>query len=214
MRRSNPAAMIGVFLVLLGLLLLLETLGLVRGAAELAVAAAFALGGVAFLWGFASQKEWWWAAIPGMALLGIGMLIGYSALAPEGNGGLAAGLFLGSLGVGFIIVYLRLREHWWAIIPGGVLLTIAVVTSVESILGEGAMGGVFFLGLALTFVLVYLAPNPEGRMDWALIPAAVLAVIGTVILASFAQLLGYIWPLALMAGGLLLLLKTMRGASR
>ncbi len=215
MRKPNPVAAVGVFLILLGLLLLLETLGLLRSGAELAVAAAFALGGAAFLWGFVSRCEWWWSAIPGMALLGIGLLIGYTTLAGGDGGELAASLFLGTLGAGFFLVYLRLREHWWAIIPGGVLLTLALTVGLEPAFDKDeATVAVLFLGLALTFVLVYLAPNPEGRMTWAPIPAVILAVIGTLILAGSAQLLGYIWPLALMAGGLLLLLKTMSGGGR
>lgn len=214
MKRSNSAPMIGVFLILLGLLLLLENLGVLRGGAELAVAAAFALGGVAFLWGYFGQSEWWWSAIPGMALIGIGLLIGYTSIVPEDNGGLAAGLFLGSLAVGFLLVYLRTQEQWWALIPAGVLLTLAVITGIESVIDDAAIGGVFFLGLALTFAVVYLAPTPEGRMSWALIPASILAVIGAVVLAGSAGLLSYIWPLALMVAGLALLLRALQRGSR
>lgn len=205
--------MIGVFLILLGLLLLLENLGLLSGGAELAVSVAFALGGLAFLWGFLSQREWWWSALPGMALLGIGLLIGYSTLVDD-EGGLGASLFLGSLAVGFLLVYLRTREQWWALIPGGVLLTIATIVSAEALVGEEALGGVFFLGLALTFLIVYLVPTPEGQMRWALIPAGVLGAMGALILAGSAGMLGYIWPLLLMAVGLLLLLRAVQGANR
>ena len=205
--------MIGVFLILLGLLLLLENLGLLSGGAELAVSVAFALGGLAFLWGFLSQREWWWSALPGMALLGIGLLIGYSTLVDD-EGALGASLFLGSLAVGFLLVYLRTREQWWAIIPGGVLLTIATIVSAEALVGEEALGGVFFLGLALTFLIVYLVPTPEGQMRWALIPAGVLGAMGALILAGSAGMLGYIWPLLLMAVGLLLLLRAVLGANR
>jgi len=212
-RRSSPALMIGVFLILLGVLLLLENVGLLRGGAELAVAAGFALGGVAFLWGYASQREWWWAAIPGMALLGIGLLIGYSTMIDE-EGELGASLFLGSLAVGFLLVYLRTREQWWALIPGGVLLTIAAIVSLEPVFGDDALGGVFFLGLALTFLIVYLVPTPEGQMKWALIPAGVLGVMGALLMAGSVGLLGYIWPLALMAVGAVLLVRALQGSSR
>lgn len=213
MKRLSPALMIGSFLILLGLLMLLQNLGLLRGGADLAVAAAFALGGAFFLWGYVRRAEWWWAAIPGMALLGIGLLIGYSAVAPD-VGGEAGGLFLGSLAVGFLLVYWRTREQWWAIIPAGVLATLAVVASAESVLDENALGGLFFLGLAGTFAVVYLAPTPEGRMKWALIPAGIMAVMGALLLAGSIGVLGYLWPLALMVAGLVLLVRALQGASR
>jgi hypothetical protein len=173
----------------------------------------FLLGGLGFLWAFATDREWWWASIPGMALVGIGLLIGYGALAPEEPGGVAAGLFLGSLGVGFLLVYLRNRQAWWAIIPCGVMITLALVTGLESE-SELGVGGVFFLGLALTFLVVYLVPNPEGRMTWALIPAAVLGIMGFLILAAAVQLIGFLWPLALVVVGAYLLFRALRQSPR
>lgn len=214
MRRVNAAVVVGVFLVLLGLLLLLDNLGLLPGGWALVLAVVFALGGLAFVWGYVTEREWWWAAIPGMALVGIAALIAYTSLVPEAAGGVGAGLFFVSLGLGFLLIYARARENWWAVIPGGVMLTLGVVTGLESAVSGLEMGGVFFLGLALTFVAVYLAPNPEGRMTWALIPAAVLAVMGLLILAAAIRLLGYLWPLALILGGAYLLLRTFRGATR
>ncbi|MGI6207120.1 MAG: hypothetical protein ACOYEW_02805 [Anaerolineae bacterium] len=213
MRRVNSAAIIGIFLVLLGVLLLLESLGALPGGWEVALAAVFLLGGLGFLWAFATDREWWWASIPGMALVGIGLLIGYGALAPEEPGGVAAGLFLGSLGVGFLLVYLRNRQAWWAIIPCGVMITLALVTGLESE-SELGVGGVFFLGLALTFLVVYLVPNPEGRMTWALIPAAVLGIMGFLILAAAVQLIGFLWPLALVVVGAYLLFRALRQSPR
>jgi xanthine/uracil/vitamin C permease (AzgA family) len=212
-RRVNSAAIIGIFLVLLGVLLLLESLGALPGGWEVALAAVFLLGGLGFLWAFATDREWWWASIPGMALVGIGLLIGYGALAPEEPGGVAAGLFLGSLGVGFLLVYLRNRQAWWAIIPCGVMITLALVTGLESE-SELGVGGVFFLGLALTFLVVYLVPNPEGRMTWALIPAAVLGIMGFLILAAAVQLIGFLWPLALVVVGAYLLFRALRQSPR
>ena len=118
--------------------------------------------------------------------------------------------------MGFLLVYLRNRQAWWAIIPCGVMITLALVTGLESE-SELGVGGVFFLGLALTFLVVYLVPNPEGRMTWALIPAAVLGIMGFLILAAAVQLIGFLWPLALVVVGAYLLFRALRqctGSSR
>ncbi len=73
-----------------------------------------------------------------------------------------------------------------------------------------AAGGVFFLGLGLTFVLVGLLPSPQGKMGWAFIPAAVLLVMGIVLIGAFTALTNYVWALALIAIGIWLLLRALR----
>jgi len=90
---------------------------------------------------------------------------------PETLGGV---LFLAAIGLAFWVIYFTKRELWWAVIPGGAMFTLALVAGLESVFEGAEMGGVFFLGLGLTFVLLYFVPTPQGRMKWALIPAAVL----------------------------------------
>ena len=86
----------------------------------------------------------------------------------------------------FWAVYLRGRENWWAIIPGGVLLTLALVTGLSSAVGGMAIPVVLFLGLALTFAVL-----------------AVLSAIGA------EGVLNYVWPAALGTGGLYLILRAL-----
>ena len=84
---------------------------------------------------------------------------------------------------------------------------VAVVAGLGSVDNGSLVGGIFFLGLALTFGLLSFVKTPEGRLKWALIPAAVLLVMGVVITASAAQLFGYIWPAALIMAGIYLLVR-------
>lgn len=72
-------------------------------------------------------------------------------------------------------------------------------------------GGIFFLGLGLTFLLVAIIPTPEGQMRWALIPAVILLVMGLLLTAALTQLINFIWPLALILLGLFLVLRAFRG---
>ncbi len=85
---------------------------------------------------------------------------------------LGGALFLAAIGLSFWVIYALRREFWWAIIPAGTLVDIGRDGGIAEMGGGGRPWGFFFLGLAATFVLVYLLPNPEGRMKWALIRPA------------------------------------------
>ena len=124
---------------------------------------------------------------------------------------LSGGLFLGMIGLSFLVIYLIRRDFWWAVIPGGVLATLAVVALTSSSIDEGtASGGLFFLGLAATFLVVYFLPTPEGRMQWALWPAGILGLIGMVVLAGAGGVASYIFPLFLVGVGGFMIFRAMR----
>ncbi|MEW5826457.1 MAG: hypothetical protein AB1778_06450, partial [Candidatus Bipolaricaulota bacterium] len=106
-------------------------------------------------------------------------------------------------GVGFAVVYLADREQWWALIPAGALLSVGTV----SVLPERERGGVLFLGLAATFAVVALASPKGARQPWAWLPAAVLAVLGALRLGGVRDLVGLLWPAALIAVGVLLIVR-------
>jgi hypothetical protein len=212
MRRVEWRVLIGILLVAVGALLLLQTFGIFRLVWDLVWSILFLAGGAAFLVAFLGREEEWWAAIPGMALLGIGALIGLSII---GLGETIGGaVFLGALSLSFWLVYLRRRENWWAVIPGGVLLTLAAVAGLDQVVPWAETGGLFFIGLALTFGAVYLLPAPQGRMTWALIPAAVLLVVGLVVVLATSSVLQYLWPAVLILIGGYLVLRALRASQR
>ena len=122
--------------------------------------------------------------------------------------GLTGAIFLGLLGVAFLLVYAFHRDNWWAVIPGGVLLTLAGVTLIP---GEGVLaGGLFFLGLAVTFGLVYILPKPSGRLTWALYPAGILFLIGVLVVLGASNLINYVWPLVLLIAGGFVIYRALR----
>jgi hypothetical protein len=207
-KRVQWRVVAGVLLIAAGLLFLLQTFGIVRFVWDVIWTGLFAAGGVCFLWVFLERREQWWAAIPGMVLLGIGAQIGLSILGLDGL--LGGAIFLGALSVAFWLVYLRSRENWWAVIPGGVLLSLAVVAGVDEIAPRAETGGLFFLGLALTFALVYLLPTPGVRMNWALIPAGVLCAIGLIVTIATSSVLSFLWPAALIVVGCFLVYRALR----
>jgi hypothetical protein len=193
-----------------GILFLLDSLG-IMAVGTILWPVLIAIASLAFLSIFVTApRANWWAAIPGFVLLGLTGTIALDQLAPEGAGDWGGALFLGGIALAFWVIYFVNPDHWWAVIPGGVLLTLSLVAGLSSVLEGVEMGGVFFFGLGLTFALLALLPTSEGRLTWAIIPAIVLLVMGALITAAAAQLIDYVWPVALVVGGLYLLYRVFR----
>lgn len=204
MKENRGAVLVGAGLIVVGLLFLLQNFGLLGGLEHLVWVVLFGLGGLIFLSVFALNREQWWAVIPGFTLLGLAGLIGFG----DRLGELGGALFLGAIGLSFWVIYFLRRDFWWAVIPGGVLFTLAAVAGLSNVLPGLVLGGLFFIGMALTFLAIYLLPNPEGRMTWALIPAGILGAMGILLMLSLGGLINYIWALALIVAGAYLLLRT------
>ena len=187
--QRTVVALLGALLLVAGTLLLLQALG-TSVATGLFWGVLFLAGAAVFWYLFTTDQEHWWAAIPGGALLGLGLTVLTGEAGLPGAEIWGGSLFLGSMGAGFAAVYLRDHERWWAIIPAGVLTTLALTSAWDAaVAGERASGALFFAGLALTFVLVAVLPGGPGRR-WAWIPAAALLSV-----------FDYLWPLALITGG-------------
>ena len=78
------------------------------------------------------------------------------------------------------------------------MVSLAVVSVLDELYPSKDTGGIFLIGLGLTFAL--LAILPRLHMTWAYIPAIVLVVIGFIPLAGQFQLVNYIWPVAVDPG--------------
>lgn len=200
MKRIDWRIVLGSILILAGLATLLEKVGLIPPGVDLFWAVLGTIAGIAFLYLlFRDPRSNWWATFPAFAFLGIGA----AALVSEALDG---AVFLGGVGLAFWIIYLLDRQRWWAIIPGGVLLTLAVVAALSDSLGGVDTGGVFFLGLGLTFLLVALLAS----YSWAYIPAAVLILLAVALGLQFGNLLDYFWIGILFLAGLALVLFALR----
>jgi hypothetical protein len=212
MKRIETSIVVGLVLIGAGLLFLLQNLGVLGPVQGLIWALLFAVGGGAFLMAFARVPARWWALIPGSALLSLGVLIGSQEVAPALAGPWGGTLFLGGIGLGFGAIYLAGRERWWALIPGGTLLTLAAVAGLSENFKGADLGWVFFLGLALTFGLIAIVPAPQGRMRWALFPAGVLLLLA---LAGFSGgALEVTWPVVMILGGVYLAYRALRAPQR
>ncbi len=205
MKRIDTSIVLGLLLTGLGVVFLLQTVLGLAFVWNIVWALLFGAAGVGFLLAFLGNRERWWALIPGFALLGIAVLIAFGDFLGEWGGT----LFLGALSLAFWAVYLMRREYWWAVVPGGVLLTLAVIPAISDVLDGLAVAGVLFLGMALTFGLVYFLPSEEGRRSWALIPAAALLVMGLVFGVFGIPGLNSFWPVLLMLGGIYVVARSL-----
>ncbi len=200
MKRIDLRILIGAALVLGGILMLLEQIGILKGASDIFWAILLAFGAAVFLYWFASDRSRWWAAIPGFTLAG---MAGSALLLDRlGWGGLA---FMGGMGLGFWAVYFANHKRWWAIIPGGVLITIGFTSALTEVYNLADTGGVFFVGLGLTFLLVAMLANHK----WAYIPAAVLLLLGFLFGTPFTGVFQFIWIGVLLAAGLVLVVTSL-----
>jgi hypothetical protein len=203
----------GFLLIFAGAIFLLQNFNLIPPSPSLWGTAAV-IGGVFFLVGFLLNREYWWAAFPAFVLLGAALVTFWDLLPlREGTDALKSAAFLGMLGFSFIAVYLRAPRQWWAIIPAGALFSSASVMAFQTMRPDASLvelGGVFFIGLGVTFLLVFILPSGERRRGWALWPAMSLLLVGGLITAAAMDLLGLLWPVALILAGLLVLLRGFR----
>ncbi len=218
-RGTHSSLFFGFVLIVLGAVFLLGNFGyLPHLRATMIVGAAFALGGLAFIFGFITNSRSWGLLIPGFTLLGLGTLIGLDSIAPGAQQLWGGSIFLGSIGLAFLAVLPFQHGQWWPLIPAGSLFTLATVAA----LGTHRLGGdyaaaVFFLGLAATFVLVFFYGEaarltPAGAKAglaptrWAVIPAACLVGLSFISFIGWSRFFNVFWPVALILAGLAILL--------
>ncbi len=126
-------------------------------------------------------------------------------------------LILPGLALIFLLWGLISREIG-LLIPGGILAGIAL--GIYLITGpyvgqiEENQGGVFLLAFSAGWALISLLSllSKQGFQWWPLIPGGIIGLVGLAILRGGAamrllELMGYAWPLILVAVGVYLLLK-------
>ncbi|MGC8827131.1 MAG: hypothetical protein ACP5TV_09030 [Anaerolineae bacterium] len=197
-------------LITVGVLLLLQNLGVIVGAENVFWTLGFFAGGVIFLSIFAfSPRSQWWAVIPGMVLLGLGIMVGFG----ESLGQFGGAVFLIALALSFWLVLITNRTQRWAVIPAGVLTSVAVVSALPEKIGGFEKGGILFIGLAATFGLVALLFGRE-HARWAMWPALILLVVGLAMFLSSAHMLNWIWAVGLILVGLYLVIRALLISAR
>jgi hypothetical protein len=198
----------GILLIAAGIFLMLDLFGVIPDILPFVWMALFAISGMVFLIAYAMDRRHWWALLPGCTLLGLSATSAVAVFMADSISDLGGAIFLGGVALGFWLIYALHREHWWAILPAGVLTTLAVLAGIGT--GQTA---IFFIGLGATFLLVFLLPSPGVRKTWALIPTAILLLIGIVLRTPYWEVLNYLGGAALIIGGGYFLYRALRRSS-
>lgn len=165
----------GILLIGAGALALAEQMGALQRFPHQVWAWAFALisllGFVSY--GLSGWKQWGWL-FPAGVFGGLAVMVG-SLTANIDSPAVASSLFVGLL-IPFVAAYLTDRSrNWWALIPGGVMLFLALTTLLVDSAGGEWVGSLFLFMIALSFFMVYMSSRTR---TWALLVAYITAVLG------------------------------------
>jgi len=205
MNKFNLRILFGGLLIMVGVLFLLQQLNFIPDSWDLIWALVFGVAGVAFLYAFWSDRSQWWPLIPGIGLISLSVLMVVEEFLPGSDW--VGAIFLGGIGISFWVIYALRRENWWAVIPGGVLVTLAIVAGVDPYVSGDFGGGIFMIGLGLTFAIVGVLQTQHGPMKWAFIPAGVLFLIGIFLISPMMPLFRYLWPSVLILAGVFFIVR-------
>ena len=125
--------------------------------------------GLPFAVAFAlDPRRRWWALIPAwvMAVLTLVILV-----ADRVSGELIGSLFMFSIALPFLVVYLANRIYRWALIPAFVLTAVGIIPLLATQVSGEAFGAYACLMIALPFLAVFLWSRQNW---WALIPAGIM----------------------------------------
>ncbi|MGE5222890.1 MAG: hypothetical protein ACM3PY_10640 [Omnitrophica WOR_2 bacterium] len=203
----------GALLILGGLLFLLQNLNVLK-VANLFWAIVFGVTGIYLLAYFFSNRANWWTLIPGVILIDLALINASGVIVPGFASRWSGPAILAGISLCFWLIFLQNRDFWWVIIPGGVLLTLAGVSFIHSFDTSIDTGGIFFLGLGLTFTLIGVWQVPGDRqpypldLQWAFVPAGIFILLGLLISALKASAFNYVWPAILILLGLYLIYRT------
>lgn len=216
MKRLSETVSWGIFLLLAGVFLLLTNLNVFGTWGRLAWAALYTLTGLGFLIWFFIGRQHWWRAIPAFTLLGIGAAMLLAWLNIE-LGGWSPSLILFGMALSFWAILIARKEHWWALVPAGVLTTVAVLFGLWPRLDVAGRTAVLLIGIGLTFLLLYIIRYDEHDARWAAVPTGALLLLGMIMLVeafSAPALVQDWWPIVLVvAGAVLIILGLTRRAA-
>lgn len=211
MDNQKNSLIVGGFLIFLGILLLLNNLDLIYLRGEMLVSVSFlALGGILLLGYLQTQRVS--TLIISAIFLFIGMAILIDATGIIDNS-LIGTLLFWELAALFTVGYLRNSEKWGLIIPAGILFTLGLIVLMhnQSYVNDDLAGGTFFLGLGLTFGLLYLL-HRENKLEWARVAALILILFsGFIYFTTTDSLLANLMlPATFIALGGYLVLKSLQ----
>lgn len=144
-------------------------------------------------WFWSVSKLLYWQRLAGFALISI------FGISTSGHFAGCAALAFPSLGFG--LSYLYDRNRWWAMIPAGLLASLALLLAFGALFPRWDATPILFLGFAGTFTWLYL----RCSKGWAIFPAIVFIVLTVLVNDPHGDMPGWFLPLILIGTGLFML---------
>jgi hypothetical protein len=199
--KRRGSGLLGTALIGAGVLIVADRLGVFGALPSFVwVVVLFAAG--AAVWNADSRKPRAWPRVPVFVAIGI--------LAVVSAGRFAGVAALGFPAMAFLLVYRSSPRRWWALLPGGVLASVALMVAAEELFPRWDASPLMFLGFAGVFTLLYVLPVERGGQRWALIPALVWIAL-TVLLNTAGGGPHWLLPMLLILGGVAMVLGWGRG---
>ncbi len=153
-----------------------------------------------FLYVYLTDKTRQWALIPFTALATVGII---PLLEVFLSGAVLNIVVVSILALPFYGVYFWSKKNWWAFIPAGVFTSIALCLLIERIFHVPFPTGIFFIGLGLTFGILWLI-REKDTTEWAKFPAGGLLLIALMIFLTESRN-SLVGPITLVVAGLAVL---------
>jgi hypothetical protein len=191
----------GGLLLLFGVMALVETYTDLSAWVWVAILAAAGLGAFGV---YLTNRSDWGLLIPAYVLWAIAGLVGLIELNILRDESVAT-YVLAAIALPFLVVYLRNRDQWWALIPAYVLLAVGVMVGLIGlgVLDDLLVPAYVMFAIAIPFFAVYARNTKQW---WALIPGGIMAVIGLSFLIAEAAA-QYIGPAVLILVGAWVLVR-------
>jgi hypothetical protein len=189
-------------LILVGAVLLLQTLGVFPSLGAVVWALVLAGLGLLFWLVYLSNRDQWWALILGCVLAAVGLGI-------LARGSLTAIIVTAGVSLPFWLIYRADRQNRWALIPGWVTACVTAILVLGEIGLESLVAPLVMFAVALPFLLIYTLDRAQW---WALIPGGIMAAIGVLLLGGMALGSGTCWSVLLIVLGLWFIYRQFRPA--
>lgn len=185
MQTQSNSFLAGLFLILLGALFLIGTLGLVDIQEEIAVSFVFVTAGLVLLLAHILFRKPLWTLIVGVSsvFIGLAIFISETRAIPDSTIGalffiLAGAVFLSGLRTG--------KRNWWVIIPGGYCFVFAGHVILDALVrrADTYHGVWFFAGSGLIFGTLYFMKDSENPLDWAKFPGLISLIIAGLVMMT------------------------------
>jgi hypothetical protein len=206
-KSSKQALVWGGLLIFLGIVSLLDNL--IEFSAWTWVGV-LVVGGLIVFAIFLTDRSDWLLLLPAYTLWAIAGLIAVT-VSEILRGEAIAFYVLSAVALPFLVVFLRNRQHWWALIPAYTLFVVGLMVGLIGlgILDDLLIPAYVMFAIAIPFFVIF-ARNRQHW--WALIPAGILTAIGISFLLAEDMFI-VIGPVLLIIAGAFILFRALRPSS-